>query len=445
MQAFAQSGANPFLCTIKVIKAQIFQRAMRTHINVLFIFLILLTATNISCTSPKEKKLQGTITIEEPTIESCDSTPQNEIFQSVEELPEYPGGSKAMMEYIKANKHYPEEAMNRGIQGRVIVHFVIDTLGNVCDENIIKPIDPQLDAEAIRLVRGMPQWKPGKVRGRLQRVRFTLPITFKLPDDMTKKTPSEPQTTKKESITDLISGQSPNPKGMAWDRDVRRPLLVLILPDKSEIIVEGKDLNFLAYSEFNYLKAFGLTLEDVEHADSLVHYMAVIEYGEPAKEGAIRILVKDKTYAEVTDALGRYWYSSCSTVRLPAIVKRPGEAEAETVEYESKFEGCFVEYEQQPEFPGGMSALMGYIKENLRYPQEAKNRGIQGRVIVQFVVNTDGSPTEERVVKPIDPQLDGEAIRIVRSMPNWKPGEMGGKPMRVRFTFPVTFRLSEER
>lgn len=158
---------------------------MRSHIDTFLALLtIILTAISTSCTAPKERKFQGQITIEEPIAESCDSTiEQDEIFQSVEEAPEYPGGTKALMKYLNDSIRYPQEAKERGIEGRVIVQFVIDTLGNVCDENIIKHIDPQLGGEAVRLVRNMPQWKPGKVRRHLQRVRFTLPVTFILSDE----------------------------------------------------------------------------------------------------------------------------------------------------------------------------------------------------------------------------------------------------------------------
>ena len=91
------------------------------------------------------------------------------------------------MKYLNDSIRYPQEAKERGIQGRVIVQFVIDTLGNICEERVVRSIDPQLDGEAIRLVRNMPQWKPGTQRGRPVRVRFTLPITFKLPEEAIKK------------------------------------------------------------------------------------------------------------------------------------------------------------------------------------------------------------------------------------------------------------------
>lgn len=98
--------------------------------------------------------------------------------------------------------------------------------------------------------------------------------------------------------------------------------------------------------------------------------------------------------------------------------------------------------EEQPEFPGGMGELMKFLQVNIRYPKEAQAKGIQGRVIVQFVVNSDGSICDEKLIKSVDPQLDAEAIRVIRSMPNWKPGMQKGKPVRVRFTLPVTFRLT---
>jgi TonB family protein len=98
--------------------------------------------------------------------------------------------------------------------------------------------------------------------------------------------------------------------------------------------------------------------------------------------------------------------------------------------------------EEQPEYPGGMGELMKFLQVNIRYPKEAQARGIQGRVIVQFVVNSDGSICDEKLIKSVDPQLDAEALRIVRSMPTWTPGKQRGQAVRVRFTLPVTFRLS---
>ena len=112
------------------------------------------------------------------------------------------------------------------------------------------------------------------------------------------------------------------------------------------------------------------------------------------------------------------------------------------VEEPEKEEEIFQVVEQQPEFPGGMQALMEYLRKNMRYPTICQEQGIQGRVIVQFVVNSDGSIVDPQVVKPVNPYLDKEALRVVSTMPKWTPGEQRGKKVRVRFTLPVTFRLS---
>ena len=109
---------------------------------------------------------------------------------------------------------------------------------------------------------------------------------------------------------------------------------------------------------------------------------------------------------------------------------------------EEATEEIFVVVEQQPEFPGGMSALMKFLSDNIKYPVIAQENGIQGRVITTFVVERDGSITDINVVRGQDPSLDKEAIRVIKTMPRWKPGQQRGKPVRVRFTLPVQFRLA---
>ena len=97
--------------------------------------------------------------------------------------------------------------------------------------------------------------------------------------------------------------------------------------------------------------------------------------------------------------------------------------------------------EQMPSYPGGMSALMQYLSNNIKYPVIAEENGIQGRVICTFVVERDGSITDVRVAKSVDPSLDKEAMRVVKAMPRWIPGKQNGSAVRVKYTLPVTFRL----
>ena len=97
--------------------------------------------------------------------------------------------------------------------------------------------------------------------------------------------------------------------------------------------------------------------------------------------------------------------------------------------------------EQMPSFPGGMGALMSWLGQNIKYPVIAAENGVQGRVIVQFVVEKDGSITDVKVAKSVDPSLDKEAARVVKSMPHWIPGKQNGSAVRVKYTVPVTFKL----
>ena len=98
--------------------------------------------------------------------------------------------------------------------------------------------------------------------------------------------------------------------------------------------------------------------------------------------------------------------------------------------------------EQMPEFPGGQIAMLDFLSKNIRYPEEAHKAGIQGRVVATFVVEKDGSISNAKVMRSIDPLLDAEALRVISSMPNWIPGKQDGKPVAVKYTIPVTFKLN---
>ena len=100
-----------------------------------------------------------------------------------------------------------------------------------------------------------------------------------------------------------------------------------------------------------------------------------------------------------------------------------------------------VVVERMPEFPGGEAAMNQFINRTIRYPVIAQENGIQGRVVVQFVVNTDGKIVDVEVVRGVEESLDKEAIRVVKAMPPWNPGRQGGKNVRVKYTLPIRFRI----
>ena len=124
-----------------------------------------------------------------------------------------------------------------------------------------------------------------------------------------------------------------------------------------------------------------------------------------------------------------------------AEVKHVEEKIAEPEPVKEEETKVFDVVEQMPSFPGGPSALMQYLNSNIKYPVVAEENGVQGRVVCTFVVEKDGSITDVRVVKSVDPSLDKEAVRVVKGMPKWIPGKQNGSAVRVKYTVPVTFRL----
>ncbi len=116
-------------------------------------------------------------------------------------------------------------------------------------------------------------------------------------------------------------------------------------------------------------------------------------------------------------------------------------APAVVEEEEESAQQIFTVVETMPEFPGGQGALLQFLAKSIKYPVIAQENGIQGRVTCSFVVNKDGSIVDAEVIRGVDPSLDKEAIRVINTMPKWSPGKQRGKPVRVKYTVPVTFRL----
>ena len=129
--------------------------------------------------------------------------------------------------------------------------------------------------------------------------------------------------------------------------------------------------------------------------------------------------------------------SSQQIAEVVVVDKAPATSKA----VDDKSEKIFDVVKQMPEFQGGQNALLEFLSKSIRYPEAARKNSVQGRVITTFVVEKDGSISNARVVKSVNPDLDAEALRVVNSMPNWNPGKQDGKAVRVKYTVPVTFKL----
>lgn len=113
-------------------------------------------------------------------------------------------------------------------------------------------------------------------------------------------------------------------------------------------------------------------------------------------------------------------------------------------EVDNTEDSIYIKVEKMPEFVGGYNVLRYYLATNLKYPCEALMNKIEGRVVMQFIVEKDGSITNVRVARKLSPELDKEALRILKKMPNWNPGMKDGEPVRVKYTMPILFRLPKE-
>ena len=276
------------------------------------------------------------------------------IFQVVEKAPEFPGGMEECMKFLGNSIKYPAEARKNGIQGRVVVTFVITDEGDIKDPVVVKGVDPFLDAEALRVIQMMPKWKPGKQRGKAVNVKLTLPVSFRL------------------------SSSENNPL----------------------IVVDGEEKGNAPELMKKYIS------ENIQSMSVVKGDEAIRIYGEKGKDGVVLITTQKA-------------------------------ASAETV----KEKQIFQVVEEMPEFPGGMAECMKFLGNSIKYPAEAHKNGIQGRVIVSFVVTDEGDIQNPVIVKGVDSLLDAEALRVIQMMPKWKPGKQRGKAVNVKFTIPVTFKL----
>ena len=253
-------------------------------------------------------------------------------YDAVEQMPTFPGGEAELMKFIRDNLRYPLTAKKEGIQGRVILRFVVTKTGAIDNITVLRSLDPACDEEAIRLIKSMPRWIPGKQNGNNVPVYYTLPVVFK-------NYPSDYEYHGNTSMTQV------------YDRPENR----------GENISTG--------------------IAESKNGDSEI--------------GVIRV-EEDRPYDAV---------------------------------------------EQMPTFPGGEAELMKFIRDNLRYPLTAKKEGIQGRVILRFVVTKTGAIDNITVLRSLDPACDEEAIRLIKSMPKWIPGKQNGNNVPVYFTLPVVFKL----
>lgn len=124
------------------------------------------------------------------------------------------------------------------------------------------------------------------------------------------------------------------------------------------------------------------------------------------------------------------------------VEEKSGKVDSSSVNFPAVPDDVFMVVEETPEFPGGAAALLDYLRTNIKYPEDCRVNHVEGRVLVTFIVETDGAISNANVVRGVDPSLDAEALRVILGMPYWKPGKQRGSAVRVQYTVPINFKLS---
>lgn len=317
-----------------------------------------------------------------------------------ESSPVFPGGDLEMMDFVERNIHYPKDAIEKGIEGKVVVKFMVTKSGTISNISIVKSVYKSLDEEAVRVVKSFPKFKPA-MRGKEPiDGSLTIPFVFSLPSknksdvvyidaDYIPIFPGGDEALKK-----FVEGSIRYPKE-ALDKGIQGRVFLKFTVTKDGDIRRIK----VGHSVCKALDA-----EAIRIAKSLPKFKPGTENGVPV----------DKEFY------------------LPVDFKLPSERQPKIY---------YDHYFHRPVFPGGEVALHKFIKDNLRYPKDALEKGIEGRVITQFTITKTGSIRNVRIVRSLYKSLDKEAIRVVKLLPSFEPGKKGGVLTDIDYTLPVNFRL----
>ena len=487
---------------------------------------------------------------------------QDTVYEVVDQMPEFPGGDAALMQFINKHLTYPDLSEEYGIEGRVMVSFIVETDGSLSDVKVTKSLEMLMDETAKGIVSQMPQWKPGIQAGKPVRVLYNLPINFRLNKNESSSEPAVPDARKHiqvASFTSLVSRYTGGNKEVASPlvsddpadvnnkcisitttrspRSVGDTQLMLYLEkpftlgdtlyfslkakgvskqkistefhttpgsrlkvdpfEAFEITKDWQEFSFKYVMDNSIARTQTIVLNLADKGSSNVcffddmkveiHHVRVDNPAFPGGVAAIKEYLKannkypspgrgksvyvnvqcmidtDGSISDVKKISSVDSVLDAEAIRLvqgmPKWIpgKRNGEPFRQNRRILVEFDNTNVDWEKwaklnngndifmavedMPEFPGGASALLEFLRSNVKYPRICQENGIQGRVLVAFVVDKDGTVLSPEVVKGVHPQLDQEALRIMSIMPKWKPGQQRGKPVRVKYTVPVNFRL----
>ncbi len=323
---------------------------------------------------------------------------------------EYSGGNDSFKKFKSDNLKYPDIAKKLGIEGTVIVSFIIEKNGSVSYARIERGVSPSLDNEAIRVTKMMPAWKPATEKGKNVKFRYMTKYEFLL-------TPRAPEVPKEDEPFVVVEEMPVFPGGDAAlldfiKQNTKYPEIAKKNGTQGRVIVRFCVMSTGGVNKISVLKSVDpeLDAEAIRVVSKLSGFKPGRQYGKPVD----------------------VWYMVPINFALDGM---PPVAVPEQKKPES------LSYDQPPVFKGGEKKLHKYISKHIIYPQSAKQNGKEGKVLLSYVISAGGKVEQVQVLKGLDKELDAEAVRVVSSLPDWEPGKLVGKDVRVLYFIDVVFTL----
>ena len=368
-------------------------------------------------------------------------TANTKIYYAVDKKPFFPGGNQARLAFFARHIRYPQDALNNHITGKVYASFIVEPDGSISHIKILKGLGYGCDAEFKRLILLMPKWKPGIVGGKPVRSYVTQVISFRMEGSVSQE---EKIYTRVDSLPVFAVGKAGIEHFLIshlWypKRTVKRQVVdtvfVSFVVERDCRIKHLKLIRPKAKKDaYNYEALRVVSLLPVLHPAILHGKPVPVKLYVPVVFDHKNVDMKGGHYKTVEYNFMEYKYF-VPKGHLPVIYV-PGEKDTTRRIYTHK------KLDKMPQFPGGLSHLMHYLTEHIKYPAAALDKGCSGTVVLSFVVETDGSISNIKVLMGVCPLLNTEAVKVVEGMPKWVPGRLKGKPVRVSFNLPVRFSIN---
>ena len=365
--------------------------------------------------------------------------------QIVKSLPSFPGGEAALDRFLKDNTKYRNISNNKtGLSSSVVVEFFVEPDGTLTDFNVVHYIDSIHDNEALRVAKSMPKWIPApKEEGRLDVCIYALTIPFRAKASF-----------QLQQVVHFPWGKSTIDNGGYASIDMvgkflkNNPEFAITIRGYTSTNMEPEQSVKVSEDRATAVKQALIKRHGVEASRITTKGCGATDYISDYWElNNIAFFFIENANDDPDFTWGKYQklVTEFSANNQQARAKATTFKDLES-EKRKEFEAKAVPIERMPSFPGGQTALSQFLEDNMKYPPAAEANGVQGTVQIGFFVEKDGTLRDIKVNKSVDPSLDKEAIRLVKSMPKWIPGkEKNGKLITLPDVLPITFKLSNSK